>query len=171
MNYSLDNMTQSQKNYDKLINTIEKINDSPTIERDTEEINNLIKRIEKAEENIITAMDDDFNTPVAIAEIMTLFREMNRVVIEEKVEINSKFKDKFFNFINDIDKIFGIFPNLKERLEGGFLKVTDEKDKIISGLLEIFKETRSKLRAQKIYEISDFIREKLQELGINLEDK
>ena len=117
VNYSLDNMDQTKKNYEKLITTIQKINDSSAIEKETDPMKELISNIDAAEFNLIEAMDDDFNTPVAIAEIMTIFREINRVILEENQEINIKFKDRFFKFIKDLDQIFGIFPNLKEQLK------------------------------------------------------
>ena len=47
----------------------------------------------------------------------------------------------------------------------------NEKDKLIKDLLNLLQETRSKLRAKKDYDISDYIREKLKELGLNVEDK
>jgi cysteinyl-tRNA synthetase len=171
VNYSLDNMNQAKKNYERLVNTIRNINDLNTIDKETNEIIELISIIDNAEQNLINAMDDDFNTPIAIAEIMTLFREINRIVIEEKVKITNNFKDKFFTFIGKIDEIFGIFPNLKQQLKGKIKGSVDEKDEIINSLLEIIKDTRNKLREKKIYDISDDIREKLNELGINIEDK
>ena len=170
VNYSLDNMDQTKKNYEKLITTIQKINDSSAIEKETDAMKELISNIDAAVFNLIEAMDDDFNTPVAIAEIMTIFREINRVILEENQEINIKFKDRFFKFIKDLDQIFGIFPNLKEQLKGGLIIPKDEKDKLINSLLDILKNTRNKLREKKIYDISDEIRDKLRNLGINIED-
>ena len=170
VNYSLDNMDQTKKNYEKLITTIQKINDSSAIEKETDAMKELISNIDAAVFNLIEAMDDDFNTPVAIAEIMTIFREINRVILEENQEINIKFKDRFFKFIQDLDQIFGIFPNLKEQLKGGLIIPKDEKDKLINSLLDILKNTRNKLREKKIYDISDEIRDKLRNLGINIED-
>ncbi|MFX0069671.1 MAG: cysteine--tRNA ligase [Candidatus Hermodarchaeota archaeon] len=170
VNYSLDNMDQAKKNYDRLVNTIRKINELNTVEKEPDEINKLISLIDNTEQNLINAMDDDFNTPVAIAEIMTLIREVNRIVFEQKVNITSNFKDKFFNLVKKIDEIFGLFPDLKRQLEGKFEGSVDEKDKIINSLLEIIKDTRNKLRAKKIYDISDEIRKKLRELGFNIED-
>ena len=170
VNYSLDNMDQTKKNYEKLITTIQKINDSSAIEKETDAMKELISNIDAAVFNLIEAMDDDFNTPVAIAEIMTIFREINRVILEENQEINIKFKDRFFKFIQDLDQIFGIFPNLKEQLKGGLIIPKDEKDKLINSLLDILKNTRNKLRQKKIYDISDEIRDKLRNLGINIED-
>ena len=112
-------------------------------------------------------MDDDFNTPVAIAAIMTMVRTLNRNIFEENNDVSKKFKDKFFGFVKKIEQIFGIFPDLKHQLEK---KYADKKDKLINSLLELIMEMRSKLRAKKMYGLSDEIRNKLRELGLKIED-
>ncbi|GAH57307.1 unnamed protein product, partial [marine sediment metagenome] len=108
--------------------------------------------------------------PVAIAELLSLIREINREILEKNLKITQEFKDQFFEFIAKIDKIFGIFPNLEQRISEYGIDSMDEKDKLIKALLNIIAETRVKLREKKIFDISDDIREKLKELGINIED-
>jgi cysteinyl-tRNA synthetase len=156
INYSMDTITQAKKNYNKIINTIEKINLASIIEKDTTEANDLISKINIAESRIIEAMDDDFNTPVAIAEIMTIFRELNNAILEKKVKITEAFKDRFFSFIKDLDKIFGLFPNLKRELS-----LTPPLNK----LMNIITELQKKLLSEKTYDINDDIRESLRNLG------
>lgn len=155
INYSMDTITQAKKNYNKIINTIEKINLASIIEKDTTEANDLISKINIAESRIIEAMDDDFNTPVAIAEIMTIFRELNNAILEKKVKITEAFKDRFFSFIKDLDKIFGLFPNLKQELS---LTLP------LNELMNIIIELQKKLLSRKIYDINDDIRESLRNL-------
>ena len=171
INYSLENMTQAKKNYEKIVNTIQRIYKLDTEETDPSNLKELISTIDAAEMKIVDAMDDDFNTPVAIAEILTVFKDLNRIIFEKRVAVNNEIKSKFFNFIEKIDKIFGIFPNLIKNLEAGSMGTENEKDKLIKDLLNLLKDTRSKLRAKKDYDISDYIREKLKELGLNIEDK
>ena len=178
VNYSLDNMDQAKKNYAKLINAIQKIHNAPAIEHDTNAMNELISKINRAESNLINAMDDDFNTPVAIAEIMVLFREINRIVFEEDNKINRVFKERLFKFIELIDQIFGLFPNIENQLVGQLdLSIAgsfDKRGKLIEDLLEIIKNARSGLREEKVFDISDDIREKIndfyvrKELGLSL---
>ncbi|MBA7505325.1 Cysteine--tRNA ligase [subsurface metagenome] len=170
INYSLENMKQIEKNYEKLLNTIKKINQIPLIKESSSEVDNLLLKINHAESNIIEAMDDDFNTPIAIAELLSLIRELNREILEKNLKITQEIKDKFFEFIAKIDKIFGIFPNLEQKISEYGIDSMDEKDKLIKALLNIIAETRVKLREKKIFDISDDIREKLKELGINIED-
>jgi len=50
------------------------------------------------------------------------------------------------------------------------LGTPDEKDKILEDLIYIISDIRAQLRKRKIYDLSDEIREKLRELGINIED-
>ncbi|MBA7505328.1 Cysteine--tRNA ligase [subsurface metagenome] len=170
INYSLDNMNQTKKNYSKLLNTIKKIKQSPIIEQHSNDIEDLILKINDTEKEIVEAMDDDFNTPVAIAALLFLIRTLNKAVLQNNIGINQKFKKKFFEFIQKIDKIFGIFPDLEQKITGLGEKSMDEKDKLINNLLDIIKKACIKLRELKIYDISDEIRENLKKLGINIED-
>ena len=171
INYSLDTMDQAEKNYEKIISTIQKIKNLKLHEVELEDFNDLINRIEIGKENIINAMDDDFNTPLVIAEIMTLLRYLNRTLLEEEKPINTGFKTKFTEFIDTIDKILGIFPRaeiLKMKIN---MEMQKEKDFMINSLIDILKDTRLKLREKKLYDISDDIRVKLRDLGVRIDDK
>jgi len=171
INYSLDTMDQAEKNYEKIISTIQRIKNLKLHEVELEDFNDLINRVEIAKENIINAMDDDFNTPLVIAEIMTLLRYLNRTLLEEEKPINTGFKTKFTEFIDTIDKILGIFPRaeiLKMKIN---MEMQKEKDFMINSLIDILKDTRLKLREKKLYDISDDIRDKLRDLGVRIDDK
>ncbi|MHA1782965.1 MAG: hypothetical protein ACTSUL_05990, partial [Promethearchaeota archaeon] len=90
---------------------------------------------------------------------------------EEKVEINDIFKREFDNFIQELENIFGIFPDIEKQLKGVISEQFTEKDKLINSLIEIINEMRNELRRRKIFDLSDSIREKMRELGITVEDK
>jgi len=171
INYSLDTMRQAEKSYNRLINTIRKINELQTVENDSKDTKKLIETIEKTKSNIIKAMDDDFDTPVAIAELMTLIRELNKKLLEEKVKISETFKEKFFKFIEDIDKIFGFFPTLKRELKLDYVVELGEQGEVVNNLIGIITYTRNELRKRKIFDLSDDIRKKLKDLGIDIEDQ
>lgn len=171
INYTLEIMDQAKKNYTRLINTIKKVNSVDLIDKESKAIEKLINTLNETKNKIINAMDDDFDTTIALAELFSLIREINKVILEEGREINSTFKDRFFQFINFIDQILGIFPDLEQRFSEIPFEETDKKDNLIKSLIEILGETRKKLREKKIYDISDYIREKLIELGIDVEDK
>ncbi len=170
-NYTIESMEQAKNTYNRLINTIKKVNDAEFAEAKSKQLDDLIAKIENAENKIIDAMEDDFDTPVALAELLTLFREINKAILQDGLKINQEFKDRFFKFIEFNEKIFGIFPSLNAKMTPFSFESMDEKDKLIKSLVNLIIETRAKLRDKKIYDLSDIIRERLRELGIDIEDK
>ena len=170
-NYTSDSMEPAKKTYERLINTIKKVNSADYSNTKSDEINTLIEKIEVSKNKIIEAMDDDFDTPLALAELLTLFREINKAILQDNIKINKDFKDKFSNFLNFIESIFGIFPFLTSKSKSFLADSVDEKDNLIKNLINLIIEIRSKLREKKIYDISDSIRDRLRELGIEVEDK
>ena len=170
-NYTSDSLEPAKKTYNRLINTIKKVNDAEFGEEPSKQLDVLMNKITESKDKIIEAMDDDFDTPVALAELLTLFREINKALLQEGLKINQSFKDQFLNYIEFIEEIFGIFPFLKSKTLP-FSKVgDDEKDNLIKSLINLIIETRSKLREKKLYELSDIIRDRLKELGLDIEDK
>jgi len=170
INYLPDNLVQSEAEYNRLLNTIKKVYQTDPEEIKSKDMEVLIKRIKISFDTITTAMDDDFDTPVAIAEILTLFREINKSIIEEEKIINKQFKDQFVDFVDKLELIFGVFPNIEEKVLG-ITSGSAEKDILIKKLVDLLSDVRNELRIKKIYELSDRIRDQLRELGIDVEDK
>ncbi|NVM19010.1 MAG: cysteine--tRNA ligase [Candidatus Lokiarchaeota archaeon] len=170
-NYTSESMAPAKKTYDRLLNTIKKVNDTEFSDTESKQLNNLIVRIGDAKTKIIEAMDDDFDTPVALAELLTLFREINKALLQDNLKINQEFKDKFYDLINFSESIFGIFPFLKSNSKPFSTESVNEKDNLIKNLINLIIEIRVKLREQKIYDLSDIIRNRLRDMGIDIEDK
>ena len=170
-NYTPESLGPAKKTYNRLLNTIKKVNDTEFSDAKSKQLDSLIVKITEAKAKMIEAMDDDFDTPVALAELLTLFREINKALLQDNLKINQEFKDKFYDLIMFSESIFGIFPFLKSRSKPFSKEGSDEKDKLIKSLLNLIVEIRVKLREKKIYDLSDVIRDKLRELGIDIEDK
>jgi cysteinyl-tRNA synthetase len=170
INYLPDNLEQSEVEYNRLLNTIKKVYQADPEEIESKDMEILIKKLKSSFDTIISAMEDDFDTPIAIAEILTLFREINKVIIEEEKTINKEFKSQFMHFIEKLESIFGVFPNIEEKVLG-ISSGTTEKDTLIKQLVDLLTEVRNDLRSKKMYELSDRIRDQLRELGIDVEDK
>jgi len=110
----------------------------------------------------IEAMDDDFNTPRAIAVLFDLVSNVNNWLREmsphkasfEKIEI---LFDEFGT------KILGIIPEKIEQRSTA--KGLDGE------LMDLIISLRAEARAQKLFSLSDKIRDGLTRLGIVLEDK
>lgn len=107
-------------------------------------------------------MDDDFNTPRAVASIFDFIRNVNKIIAEND-QINSAFYSKTKKFLQDTaENVFGIihFDNLNKAVA----------DSIENQLIEILLNIRSKLKQQKLYSLADSIREELQKLGVDIKD-
>ena len=170
INYFLDNLKQSESEYNRLLNTIKKVHESKPTDTHSEAMEKLVIKLTDSFNAIIGAMDDDFDTPIAIAEILSLFREINKVIIQEEELISKEFETQFWKFIENLELILGIFPNLGEKLSG-ISSGTEEKDLLIKNLIDLLTTVRDDLRTKKMYELSDQIRDRLRELGIDVEDK
>jgi cysteinyl-tRNA synthetase len=108
-------------------------------------------------ERFIEAMDDDFNTPVALSHLHSLISEMNKFM-EKNNEINNSSKRYVLNVVNKMLSIIGI----EEERE------FDED--LARNLISLIVELRAKFRKKKDWDTSDWIRSKLKDLGIELED-
>ena len=170
-NYTPDSMEPAKRTYNRIINTIKKVNDAEFSEKPSKQLDVLTNKIIESRDKIIEAMNDDFDTPVALAELLTLFREINKAILQDGLKINQSFKDQFFNYIEFIEELFGIFPFLKSKMSPFSTVDTDEKDNLIKNLINLIIETRTKLREKNLYDISDLIRDRLKELGLDIEDK
>ncbi len=171
INYTSENIKQAKRNYNKIISTIQRIYEQKVVDTDSEHIKNLIFEIKNSKNKILKAMDNDFNTPIAIATILTLIRKINQYILEKNLDITKEFKERFFTLIKELDEIFGIFPKLELNLKKIMFEQSDEKDEVINNLLDIIRDTRDELRRIKLYALSDTIRDKLIKLGIKIEDK
>ena len=118
------------------------------------------------------AMDDDFNTPVAIANLFTDFKYVNNLLKNNKVEIDEKayILNKIKNEIVRCYNVIGIFKEdaneLIEDLKSKYinkldLKVEDIEQEIIN---------RAVAKSEKNYDVADRIRKELDEKGIILND-
>jgi cysteinyl-tRNA synthetase len=120
--------------------------------------------VKKAADAFAAAMDDDFNTPAAAAELFTLARNGNTLIagIESRsgaaagdVEILEEAREK----ILELGGILGLFG---ERTGGGKGEV--------KGLVELLLSIRNEARARKDFAMSDRIRDELSNLGFVIED-
>jgi len=90
-NYTPDSMEPAKKTYNRLINTIKKVNDAEVSEEPSKQLDILTNKIIESKDKIVEAMDDDFDTPIALAELLTLFREINKALLQDGLKINQSF--------------------------------------------------------------------------------
>lgn len=116
--------------------------------------------IEKWKKNCYDAMNDDFNTPILIANLfegikyINLVNDKKETLTTEDIEV---LKATLYSFIFDV---LGI-KNEKSS--------NDNADKL-SGVISMLIEMRNEARANKNWSLSDEIRDRLATLGIELKD-
>lgn len=118
----------------------------------------LIAATKTAQEQFVKAMDDDFNTALAIASLFDLARD-----------INSYFSEKE----QDKEALAGakrVFENLMEVIGIDLSVEQGENSQVLEGLMELIIEIRQNSRKNKDFTTADLIRDKLKELGVILED-
>lgn len=114
--------------------------------------------------NFEESMNDDFNTPKAIATLFDLTRVLNQYIAD-----NSTYHKPFLTEVEKLYKDAGsdVLGILEERKESDQLISHEYVEKMINAAIEI----RNELRHQKQWELSDKIRDTLKELGFTLIDQ
>ena len=106
-------------------------------------------------ERFIDAMDDDLNTPRAMAVLFDLARDINRGSEEGRPVLDAQ------SALSELAALLGL---TLEEPDGA-------SDAGVGPFVELMIEIRSDLRAARQYALADKIRDKLGELGVVLEDK
>jgi len=104
------------------------------------------------------AMDDDFNTPLALAAIFDLVREANRSIETQTLSMD---------FLHSI--YYALF-DLCEEILGLCAETSAAASQYVPALVQIFIDLRNEARAAKNFAQADTIRKRLDEIGIVLED-
>ncbi len=115
----------------------------------------LIAQADATRQAFIEAMDNDFNTPLALAALFELVRAINAA---RDAQASSEQLASAQAVLRELTSVLGL------RLEK--TRRSGAADKFVDLLLEI----RAEMRAQKNWAMADLIRNRLQELGVNVED-
>ena len=105
-------------------------------------------------------MDDDFSTPQALAVLFELIHEVHRLLQQE----------------NTATEVFADALNLFQQLAGDVLGLLPETEstthspELLEQTIKLLLELRRDFRQQKDFARADLIRQRLQELGIELQD-
>ncbi|WP_431062818.1 cysteine--tRNA ligase [Methanobacterium sp.] len=160
IDFSDESLQQSQnslKRIHKLMETIDGILKADIAENH-EADEKYFKILENTKEEFLDAMDNDFNTPIALSVLFNFIRDINKGINEGKIPKN------MFKEIKELFNEFGDILGLNFSVESRNNDLTEE-------LLNILIDVRKKLRENKNYELADEIRSMLRDAGIHLEDK
>src|SRR6202142_4089260 len=115
----------------------------------------LIAQAESIHQAFISAMDDDFNTAGAVAVVFELVKAINTA--RDTGATDDQLKPAPAT-LRELTGVFGL--RLAEKKGSG------ETD----GFIELLVEVRNEVRKQKLWALSDLIRDRLKTLGVTIED-
>ena len=183
INFSMDNIEDSRKTLKNIVTAmngfseiIEKfsdkvphkkeISDNTVNNGENNSINEFRKKVDKLDRQFIEAMDEDMNTPQALAAIFDQLKETKKFSVNisnlEKVEA---LQYSYNSLKKKIEDVLGIAIIMEE--ESGNLK---NNDKLTGNLIELLIKLRADARKEKNFKLSDEIRDNLKELGIEIQD-
>ena len=152
LDFSDDQLEETRKTYDKFVNLVEiteKYKDLDVSDSKYEDVDDMKKRF-------LEAMDDDLNTAVAIAVLLEMVKEANK---------SKNVDNKKLAYIRKVfDDLAGNILGLK--FEAQITASNDNLDKLVKSIIDV----RNTFKANKQYEYSDLIRDKLKENGISIID-
>ncbi len=138
----------------------------------------LYDKVKQAEEAFFRELSDDFNTPSALSHIFSLITELNRIknsAFERKAISEQELKAYEFavqSILNNMRGVFGLFEDIYPTctVEDTVRREPSASYGIDESLVNLLIEVRNMARQEKAYKIADFIRDRLREINILLED-
>jgi len=166
INYSDEALESAKTGLERLQNTILSVRERLNSSEGTDGQDTWRIKLEKYKLEFEEAMDEDFNTAGAMAVIFNVTREVNHLLNSgEKIskgvlsEIDSLYRILGGN-------VLGIVPEKTSHTE------QNERDfELEENLIKALAETRNELRESKQWELADKIRNRLNALGIIIEDR
>ena len=158
--------TKSLEKIKNLSITLSKFLESP-IQQGDRDYNEIYTIIEDLERKYTEAMDDDFNTALAIAALFDFTREINSIINSPSFIVTKNAKAA-------LEKTFAILEQLGGNVLGLLFDKKDGLDKtsdnLVNDLMDVLIEARAYARQQKQWALADKIRDELKEKGVILED-
>jgi cysteinyl-tRNA synthetase len=121
----------------------------------------LLEAIQRAKETFSNAMDNDFNTGLAVNAVLSLAKSVIQHFLKGR-SINKEMAETLNAFLAGACVV--LFGDLFER------EVSASLDRRSQELLEFLLSIRERLRKDREYDLSDSIRMKLAEFGIEVQD-
>ncbi|GLY61924.1 cysteine--tRNA ligase [Pectobacterium brasiliense] len=150
LNYSEDNLKQARAALDRLYTAL----------RGTDP-DALALGGDEFEARFREAMDDDFNTPEAYSVLFDMAREVNRLKTEDVQAAN-----QLASALRRLSGVLGLLEQDPEQFLQNGAQVDDEEVNEIEALIQ----QRKDARAAKDWALADQARDRLNEMGIVLED-
>lgn len=150
LNYSTDNLTQARASLERIYTALRdvNVNDDFVLDKSVSYVQQFCQ-----------AMDDDFNTPQAIAVLFEIAKELNVVKDRDHEQAS-----KLAGILKTLGEVIGLLQLDPE----SFLQGQNDEDEV--AVIEALIEQRNQARVDKNWALADQARDKLIEMNIVLED-
>ena len=173
INFSFENMEDTKKalqNIVKSMNKFENIVEKYKNEK-IESVKNseFSQKIDEFDKKFEEAMDEDMNTPQALATIFDQIRETNKFISTNESEFSTiyyEIKKSYDSLKKKIENIFGIALEAENAVK----EEDGENMELTKKLIELLIKLRSEARSEKNFKLSDEIRDELKGLGVEIKD-
>ncbi len=158
LDFSNEAIDGSAKGLERLVNTIRNVRErlrGATADGGTIDLS-------KFKSDFLASMDDDFNAPQAVATLFDMSREVNQALSSGSLSATSL--QQILDLYLELGNILGL--NLLETNSS-----QGSSSNLDAQFMELIIALRQEIRAQKLWPLSDKIRDGLVKLGIVLEDK
>lgn len=153
----------AQAGYEKLSHTLANVRLEMHKASESDGSSELPFNLDLFEKRFREAMDDDFNTPQALAVLFDMTKEVNQLLSLSHGHTRAVLSAIEKKYVELGGNILGLFYETER-----FAKQAPETE---APLVELLLYVRSEIRKQKLWALSDEIREKLKALGYIIEDK
>tara|TARA_Y100000589_G_scaffold306179_1_gene320691 strand:- start:351 stop:1535 length:1185 start_codon:yes stop_codon:yes gene_type:complete len=156
MDLSNDALLAAEKGLTRLRNGLDTIDTLKEGEESLFDINSI-------EISFKSAMNDDFNTPILVANLFDVIKQINSAKKEEKL-ISKNNREALKN-------LFDVYLNQILGIELSTNSQSDRDSNIVEDdLIQLAIDVRNQAKQNKDWETSDLIRDKLTKLGVQLKD-
>ena len=179
INFSMDNMEDSRKTLKNIVTSmnnfseiIEKFSGKGSHEGEVSDntgnngINEFKEKVNELDKKFMEAMDEDMNTPQALAVIFDQIKETKKFSVNVSSGEEAEALNYSYNSLRKkLEEVLGIVLFMEEEN-----KNFKNNDKLTGNLIELLIKLRADARKEKNFKLSDEIRDNLKELGIEIQD-
>ena len=167
LDFSEQALESSKSGFAKLQNTMQRLRQEIEFRQRASSFGTIDKTqaIVKFREEFSEAMNDDFNAPKAIAVLFDLVTSINSWLDDPVARPTKESLDGAEKFLKESGSdVLGILGNTN-------VASTTANASLVSNVMELVIKIRNEARKQKLWSMSDTIRDGLKAIGVGLEDK
>ncbi len=162
--FSEESLDSAHKGWERIYGAVRLVREKRRNAPEGEDGNTFLAALDKAKQDFVTAMNDDFNAPGGLAALHDLTREVN-ILLNSEQTVSKSVLDAIDNTYRTLGgDVLGIVPD--DNVAAGAANAERE-----AGLIRLLIDLRAQARAEKDFARSDQIRDQLVALGVTLEDR